>query len=207
VLAGLVASLVALALFPGRRGRGARAFVRGAQTMVAPVGILLAAWIMGSVMNALGTAQLISGALAGSGILWLMPTLTFVTGAAISFATGTSWGTMGLLFPLAVPATASLGAGDPMLAVIVGAVFSGAVFGDHCSPFSDTTIVSSISCGVEPHEHVRTQIPYALIAAAVAVVVGFVPAGLGVPAWVSLAAGVGVLLALPRLHKVRSSHV
>ena len=79
----------------------------------------------------------------------------------------------------------------------VAAVFSGAVFGDHCSPFSDTTIVSSISCGVEPHDHVRTQIPYALIAAAVAALVGFLPAGFGVPAWVSLGAGTGILVALP----------
>ena len=81
----------------------------------------------------------------------------------------------------------------------MAAVFSGAVFGDHCSPFSDTTIVSSISCGIDPHDHVRTQIPYALIAAAVAVIVGFVPAGLGVTPWLSLPVGAALLVALPRL--------
>ena len=106
---------------------------------------------------------------------------------------------MGLMFPLAVPAAASLGADDAFLHIIVAAVFSGAVFGDHCSPFSDTTIVTSISCGVEPHDHVRTQIPYALITAAVAVGVGFLPAGLGLPGWVSLGLGVLVILLLPRL--------
>lgn len=126
-----------------------------------------------------------------------MPLLTFVTGAAISFATGTSWGTMGILFPLAVPAAAAAGADDRLLWVTVAAVFSGAVFGDHCSPFSDTTVVSAASCGVETHDHVRTQMPYALIAAAVACLVGFLPAGLGFPAAGSLALGVALLL--PRL--------
>jgi tetracycline resistance efflux pump len=203
VAAGLAATAAAVLLFPAGSGpRPAaplRAFGRGVGAMVGPVGILFAAWLLGSVMGTLGTAELIAGLLAGAPLLWLTPTLTFITGAAISFATGTSWGTMGLLFPLAVPAAAGLGGDDALLAVVVAAVFSGAVFGDHCSPFSDTTIVSSISCGVEPHDHVRTQIPYALISATVAVVAGFIPAGLGVPAWVSLAAGTAVLVLLPRL--------
>ncbi|MCB1182469.1 hypothetical protein KDM41_03475 [bacterium] len=203
VTAGLVATLAAVLLFPAGHGpRPAaplRAFGRGALAMVGPLGVLVAAWLLGGVMGELGTAELIARLLAGGAPLWLLPTLTFVTGAAISFATGTSWGTMGLLFPLAVPAAAGLGADDGLLTVIVAAVFSGAVFGDHCSPFSDTTIVSSISCGIDPHDHVRTQIPYALIAAAVAVIVGFVPAGLGVTPWLSLPVGAALLVALPRL--------
>ena len=85
------------------------------------------------------------------------------------------------------------------LAIIVAAVFSGAVFGDHCSPFSDTTIVTSISCGVEPHDHVRTQIPYALITAVVAVGFGFLPAGLGFPGLASLGLGAAALLMLPKV--------
>lgn len=211
VLAGLAASLVAVGLFPGsamRRGTEAgRAFVTGAKAMLGPVVILVAAWMLGSTIGALGTAELLARAAASSEVMALVPVLVFLTGAAVSFATGTSWGTMGILFPLAVPAAAGAAAGiDPgfqatILHVTVAAVFSGAVFGDHCSPFSDTTIVSSISCGVEPHDHVRTQIPFALIAAAVAGVVGFVPAGLGVPAAVSLTVGAAVLLALPRLRR------
>ncbi|MDX2475310.1 MAG: Na+/H+ antiporter NhaC family protein [Candidatus Krumholzibacteria bacterium] len=203
VLAAVIATVVAVLVFPAGRGSRlatpVRAFGSGVGAMIGPVGILFAAWIMGSVMSALGTAELISGLLRDGDVLWLMPTFTFLTGAAISFATGTSWGTMGLLFPLAVPAPATLGGGDTLLSVVVAAVFSGAVFGDHCSPFSDTTIVSSISCGVEPHDHVRTQIPYALLAALVAVVVGFVPAGLGVSPFISLPIGAAVLVALPRL--------
>ena len=163
ILAGLTASVTAAMMFPkGENGRlrpAVGSFLGGVRAMIRPVLILLAAWILGSVIGALGTAELIAGLAAGSGSLALLPTLVFLTGAVISFATGTSWGTMGLLFPLAIPAAVDMGATDSFLPVIVGAVFSGAVFGDHCSPFSDTTIVTSISCGVEPHDHVRTQIP------------------------------------------------
>jgi Na+/H+ antiporter NhaC len=201
ILAALAATFTAVALFP-RRGSGrlrpaAVALLRGIRAMIAPVFILLAAWILGSVIDALGTAERIAGLATASGSLALLPSLVFLTGAAISFATGTSWGTMGLLFPLAVPAAATMGATDSFLPIIVGAVFSGAVFGDHCSPFSDTTIVTSISCGVEPHDHVRTQLPYAMITAAAAIILGFLPAGWGWPAPVSLALGGAALLVLP----------
>ncbi len=213
VLAGLVATLVAAALFPAPTLRrlpvAGAAFLTGVRAMLGPVVILVAAWILGSTIGALGTAELLARATASTDVAALVPLFVFITGAVVSFATGTSWGTMGILFPLAVPAAAGAVAGaDPafqatFLHVTVAAVFSGAVFGDHCSPFSDTTIVSSISCGVEPHDHVRTQIPFALIAAGVAGVVGFIPAGLGVPAAVSLAGGAVVLVLLPRWRRGR----
>jgi len=208
VLAGLVATLTAAALFPRLAGSrwqpAATAFGRGVRAMTGPVLVLVAAWILGSVVESLGTAELLASLATRVGAVWLLPAAVFVTGAVVSFATGTSWGTMGLLFPLTVPAAAAAsGHLDPaaqttLLHVIVAAVFSGAVFGDHCSPFSDTTIVTSIACEVEPHDHVRTQLPYALLAAGVAVLVGFVPAGLGAPAWVSLVGGVGVLAGVVR---------
>jgi tetracycline resistance efflux pump len=96
------------------------------------------------------------------------------------------------------------GSGELTSALIPGtiaAVFSGAVFGDHCSPLSDTTIVASIACDIEPLEHVRSQLPYALIAAAVALLIGFIPSGFGLPSWVSLPIGFALLLSLPRLFK------
>jgi len=214
VLAGAVATLAAVVLFPrrpaGRVVAAARAWAEGVRTMFGPVLILLAAWILGSVLEDLGTARRITTAAAGIETAQLLPVAIFLTGAAVSFATGTSWGTMGILFPLAIPAAAGAaaslepGAQATFLHVTVAAVFSGAVFGDHCSPFSDTTIVSSIACGVEPHDHVRTQIPFALIAAAVAALVGFLPAGFGVPAWVSLVAGTALLILLPRLARGRT---
>lgn len=213
VLAGLAASAVAAVAFPaaGRRrfALAGAAFVDGARTMLGPVVILVAAWILGSVLAALGTAERLAGAAAALDAAPLLPAAVFLTGAAVSFATGTSWGTMGILFPLAIPAAAGAvghlepGAQATFLHAIVAAVFSGAVFGDHCSPFSDTTIVTSIACGVEPHDHVRTQLPLALIAATVATLLGFLPAGFGVPAWVSLVAGTLVLAALPRLVRRR----
>ncbi|PID80102.1 hypothetical protein CSB20_08255 [bacterium DOLZORAL124_64_63] len=171
--------------------------------MLAPILILVAAWMLGSVIGLLDTAtwlsSLATGGLAtGGGSLALMPSLVFLTGAVISFSTGTSWGTMGILFPLTVPAAAQLGAEPGFLTIIVGAVFSGAVFGDHCSPFSDTTIVSSISCGVTPHDHVRTQMPYAFLTAGVAIVTGFLPAGFGMPSWVLLPVGALILVGMGR---------
>lgn len=203
VLAGLVATVAAVGLFPSRPAGRLRpslvAFLRGVRTMAGPILILLAAWILGSVIGELGTAGRIAGLATKSGSTVWLPALVFLTGAAISFSTGTSWGTMGLLFPLAIPAAVELGAPDTLLPAIVAAVFSGAVFGDHCSPFSDTTIVTSISCGVEPHDHVRTQIPYALITAVVAVGVGFLPAGLGWPSPLSLGLGAMLLVLLPWL--------
>lgn len=199
VLSGVTATLAAVMLFPPQDGRRPRpaavAFAGGVRTMVGPVFILLAAWILGSVIGALGTAEFIAGITAQTGSMVLLPSLVFLSGAAISFTTGTSWGTMGLLFPLAVPAAAEMGIAEDRLPIIVAGVFSGAVFGDHCSPFSDTTIVTSISCGVEPHDHVRTQIPYALITALAALSLGFLPAGYGIPAPVCLIMGtVGLLL-------------
>ncbi|MFH2052198.1 MAG: Na+/H+ antiporter NhaC family protein [bacterium] len=199
--AAALALATAMVLFPERRdGRlrpAGRAAAVGMRGMLGPVLILLAAWLLGGVMGDLGTADLLARAAGGIPILGLFPTATFLVGAVVSFSTGTSWGTMGLLFPLTVPAAAALGADEHGLVLVVAAVFSGAVFGDHCSPFSDTTIVTSISCGVTPHDHVRTQLPYALLTAATAIVLGFLPAGFGVPAWILLPLGVLALVLLP----------
>ncbi len=201
--AAALALATAMALFPqrrgGRLGPAGRAAVAGMRGMLRPVLILLAAWLLGGVMGDLGTADLLARAAGGIGTVGLFPTATFLVGAVVSFSTGTSWGTMGLLFPLTVPAAASFGADEHGLVLVVAAVFSGAVFGDHCSPFSDTTIVTSISCGVTPDDHVRTQMPYALLTAAAAVLLGFLPAGFGVSAWILLPLGFLVLVLLPDL--------
>lgn len=124
----------------------------------------------------MGAADRIAG-LLGSGVpvVWL-PLAVFITGALMAFATDSSWGTMGLLMPLALPAMLAAGeaagvpAGDlQMLApAVIGSVFGGAVFGDHCSPFSDTTIVSALACGCRPVDHVLSQLPFAGLAAAAA---------------------------------------
>ena len=209
VLSGLIASCVAVILFPSQKKghliQGILAFKDGAQSLMGPIFILVAAWMIGSVLGDLKTAEYLSSMVSKTDAAVLIPPFIFVTGSLISFSTGTSWGTMGILFPLAIPiAAAACGQGNPAwqktyLQISTAAVFSGAVFGDHCSPFSDTTIISSISCGVEPHDHIRTQIPFALITAVVAVLFGFLPAGFGLPFFILLPAGALFLMFLPTL--------
>lgn len=119
--------------------------------------------------------------------LWLLPTLIFVLAAATAFATGTSWGTMGLLMPLTIPLVAGLqpeaDAGTPVMLACVGGVLSGAIFGDHCSPISDTTVLSAQASGCDLIAHVWTQMPYALLAAGLSILLGTLPVGLGLPVW------------------------
>lgn len=194
VVASALAAFAAWLFFPrekeGTGPTGGEVFLEGMQQLFGPVLILLAAWTLSSTLGDLETAAYLSEALGGQLPFWLLPGAVFLTGAVVAFMTGTSWGTMGLLMPLAIPlaftvaggADSALAAGIPM---IIGAVFSGAVFGDHCSPFSDTTLVSSVACGVDPVDHVRTQLPYALLAGTAALVLGFLPAALldGSPFW------------------------
>ncbi|MEJ2372524.1 MAG: Na+/H+ antiporter NhaC family protein [Sulfurimonas sp.] len=93
--------------------------------------------------------------------------MIFILSGIIAFSTGTSWGTFSIMIPIAVPMAVAL---DGDVALVIGAVISGGVFGDHCSPISDTTIISSLASGCEVVEHVKTQLPYALISALIALV-------------------------------------
>ncbi|MGB0743636.1 MAG: Na+/H+ antiporter NhaC family protein, partial [Opitutales bacterium] len=187
-----------------------RIFLSGVRDIAGPVGILLAAWLLGGVVSHLGAADLVAGLLAGNLPLSFLPLLVFITGALISFSTGTSWGTMAVLMPLAIPAIFTLSGQTDLspsadvefyVASAIAAVFSGAVFGDHCSPFSDTTIVASIAAGVEPLDHVKTQLPFALIAASTAAVFGFMPLGFGLSPFISLIAGFALLFFLPAIFR------
>ena len=157
-------------------------FLEGVVHLFQPVLILILAWMLSSTLRELGAAAYLGDLLGERLPPQLFPLAVFATASLVAFTTGTSWGTMGLLMPLAVPIAfsfypESLPAALALMPMVVGAVFSGAVFGDHCSPISDTTIVSSIACGVDPMDHVRTQLPYALLAAAGAAMWGFGMAG------------------------------
>lgn len=201
---GLIGGLSAMALYPHAEKKEAVAivYVKGVQSMLMPLFILLGAWMLSSTLSDLETGKFISGLMGASIPSQWIPLSVFVTGALISFAVGSSWATMGILMPLAIPIVAQhpemMDAGNmhPMYAITVAAVFSGAVFGDHCSPISDTTIISSIACGVEPHDHVRTQMPFAMLAAGAAGFFGFLPAGFGVSSWASLLAILLVLIGI-----------
>jgi Na+/H+ antiporter NhaC len=150
------------------------------------------------------TGEYLGKVLGGNLPAWLLPTVVFLLSSVVSFSTGTSWGTMGIVMPLAVPlavgtlgeaVTATEAAGDPVLLCTVGSVLAGSIFGDHCSPISDTTVLSSQASGCDHVAHVWTQMPYALLVAALSVVLGTLPASFGVSSWALLPLGV-VLLAV-----------
>lgn len=154
------------------------------------------------VVNGLDTAGYMESILRDNLSATMLPTTIFLISAAVAFATGTSWGTMGILIPPSVSLTANmltaegqpLDVGDPILLAAVGSVLSGAIFGDHCSPISDTTILSSQSCGCNHIDHVRTQMPYALLGAVASVLAGTIPIAYGAPIWFCHVMGVGMLL-------------
>ena len=133
--------------------------------MLKPLLVLLCAWLFGHVVKDLGLAVALGEVLAGAELVELLPVCTFILGCTLSFTTGTSWGTMALLFPVAFGALYELPDAEllSIFPVLVAAIFSGAVFGDHCSPYSDTTLVSAVAAGCDPYAHVKTQLPYALI--------------------------------------------
>jgi Na+/H+ antiporter NhaC len=167
-------------------------FFDGMNQMFLPALILVFAWMLNSVIKELGAAQYLVTLLGDAMNPAWLPALTFMLGAVISFSTGTSWGTMAILMPLVIPVAVAMGetSGNAnVLVPTIGAVLAGAVFGDHCSPISDTTIVSAVSSDCEPMAHVRTQLPYALLGAGLAVALGYLPAGFGVSPWWLLLAG------------------
>jgi Na+/H+ antiporter NhaC len=163
--------------------------------MFLPALILVLAWMLNSVIKELGTAGYLVAHMAERVPAAWLPALVFLLAAVVSFSTGTSWGTMAIVMPLAIPLAVRLtgfeagAAASPVLVATVGAVLAGAVFGDHCSPISDTTIVSAFSSECVVMAHVRTQLPYALTAGLLAVVLGYLPAGFGVSPWWLLATG------------------
>ena len=156
-------------------------WVGGMKTIVITGVILLLAWSLGGVIGELGTADYLVGVLAGAIPIFILPTLIFVLGALISFATGTSYGTMSILMPLTIP-----------LAWAVG-VLTGAIFGDHCSPISDTTILSSMGTSCNHIDHVSTQIYYAIFVAAIAIIFGYIPAGFGIQWYISIPVAIVVM--------------
>jgi Na+/H+ antiporter NhaC len=208
--ASLAGFALALLLARGQRLLGWReAFSAGVgnfQAMGEAVGILILAWVMGHVCAELGTSHsLIAATGGGLGQMALFfPLILFLTGAAVSFATGSSWSTMAILLPNVVLLAAKLGEGtalgsEGLLLLSIGAVLEGSIFGDHCSPISDTTVLSSVASGCPHMAHVKTQAPIALVALTVSVLAGYLPVALGLPVWVALLAGAGVLFIFLRL--------
>lgn len=161
-------------------------WIDGMKTLVITGVILICAWSLSSVIKELGTAKYLITLLSGSLPPFILPSLIFILGAIISFATGTSYGTMGILMPLAIPLSYSINPEMSYIVVAISAVLTGAIFGDHCSPISDTTILSSMGAGCNHMDHVRTQMPYSIFVAIIAIVFGYLPAGLGLSIYIVL---------------------
>lgn len=208
--ASLAGVLVAAGLSIGQRiltlDQTMDAWFAGLRGMLFTMIILLLAWSLSATTTALSTGEYLAQALSGTLAPGVVPALVFVLAAATAFATGTSWGTMGILMPLVVPLTWGVMQADGVadaahlhiLYSSVSCVLAGAVWGDHCSPISDTTILSSMASGCDHIEHVRTQLPYALTVGGVALLLGTLPTGFGVPWWVSMLVGAAVLVGLLR---------
>jgi Na+/H+ antiporter NhaC len=206
VWASLVSCIVAAGMGISQRlltlDEATDAMFAGMMSMMFAAVILMTVWAVTGVNEALHTSRFLVAALGDSVPPALLPVLVFVLAAAMAFATGASWGVMGIMMPLVVPlAWAVLDhhgmAGDPAHMHIfyssVAAVLAGAVWGDHCSPLADTSILSSMSAGCDLVEHIRTQLPYALLVGVAAELLGSLPVGFGLPWWVPYLVGAPLL--------------
>ena len=178
------------------------AWVSGARFTFIAMIILVLAWSMSEISRELHTADFLIASLGNSLPAAALPAIIFVLAAFTAFSTGSSWGAMGILLPLVLPlcwaimSMEGLTAGEDyfILYSSVSGVLAGAVWGDHCSPISDTTVMSSLSAGCDHIEHVRTQLPYALLAGAAALGAGTLPTSFGLPWWLGMLAAAAVTM-------------
>lgn len=191
------------------------AWYRGMRAMVYASITLILAWALASITAELRTADFLVSVLGDTVPAQLLPLLIFVIAAFTAFATGSSWGAMGILVPLVVPLAWAImvnsgqaGADDMHLFYSsVACVLAGCVWGDHCSPISDTTILSSMASGCDHIEHVRTQMPYAILVGLVSLGAGSLPVAYGMPWWAGLLLGAGLLYGVLRLLGATTSAV
>ena len=212
VIGSLASFVLTLLLFVTRKtlpfDEAMSSLIKGFESMVPAILILTLAWTLKSMTDSLGAAEYVSGVVAGSasGLQQLLPAIIFIVAALLAFATGTSWGTFGILIPICIAVFADT---DPLRIISISACMAGAVCGDHISPISDTTIMASAGAECKHVHHVSSQLPYALTVATVSfltfVVAGFTKdlgfAGCAIISWV---VGVGLLFgALMMLRKVK----
>lgn len=176
----------------------------GFKAMVPAILILTFAWTLKAMTDSLGAAPFVAGAMeqTAGALMNLLPAIIFLVGCFLAFSTGTSWGTFGILIPIVVAVFAD---SNPQLMIIsISACMAGAVCGDHCSPISDTTIMASAGAQCNHVNHVTTQLPYAVIAAAISFVT-YIIAGFSQSAWISLPIGILLMLATLFIIKKLSS--
>ena len=184
--AALLASIVAILMAVLERimtiEQAISEWVNGMKSIAITGVILLLAWSLGGVIGNIGTADYLAIVLKGTIPYWILPSFIFVLGALISFATGTAYGTMSILMPLTIPLAWAISPDIGFVVTATSGVLTGAIFGDHCSPISDTTILSSMGTSCNHIDHVQTQIYYAIFVAIIAILFGYIPAGFGI-AW------------------------
>ena len=196
--ASLAAALTAIVMTAAQRlltlDEIVDAWVSGARFTFIAMMILVLAWSMSEISRDLHTADFLIASLGDSLPAAALPTIVFVLAAFTAFSTGSSWGAMGILLPLVLPLCWAVMSGQGLategnyfiLYASVSGVLAGAVWGDHCSPISDTTVLSSLSAGCDHIEHVRTQLPYAILAGATALGFGTLPISFGAPWWAGM---------------------
>lgn len=177
VAGGVVALLLPVVQRILKPSEAGIAYLGSLPTLGVTLFILPMAWAMKTICESLGTSYYLLSLVGDSLPLAAVPLLTFVLAAGMSFAMGTSWGTMGVMIPIMLPFAWTLGVGDAhQMAIFIltaAAVLDGAIFGDHCSPISDTTVLSSVATGCDHLHHVATQLPYALATMVLASVTGY----------------------------------
>lgn len=182
-------------------------WIYGWKTMIFTIVLLLLAWSLSSIVKDLGTSTFITNLLADKLPEFVLPAIIFAFASLISFAIGTSYGTMGVLMPLAVPLAFEIAKLNGMeaealhhyMVLNISCVLTGAIFGNHCSPISDNVILSSMSAKCDHIEHVRTQIPYALFICAISLFTGYIPVALGLSVWLVLPLNFVLITLLLRL--------
>lgn len=173
----------------------------GFKAMVPAILILTFAWTLKAMTDSLGAAEYVAGVMetAATGLVNFLPAIIFLVGCFLAFATGTSWGTFGILIPIVV--AVFQGTNETMMIISISACMAGAVCGDHCSPISDTTIMASAGAQCNHVNHVSTQLPYAMTVAAVSFVT-YVIAGFVQNAWICLP--IGIILMTGTLFVIRA---
>jgi len=197
----LLSAFVAAVLSVGQRilslNETFEAWYIGLKFMMMGLLVLVLAWALADISKELHTADYIVSILGDKIPIQILPTVVFFIAAVTAFGSGSSWGVMAILMPLVIPLCWAVmenhgGPGPENIHILystIACVLTGAVWADHCSPISDTTILTSMASGCDLMDHVRTQMPYALIAGAIALFVGTLPAGFGAPWWLLLGLG------------------
>ena len=201
----LLSAFVAAILSVGQRilslNETFEAWYNGLKFMLMGLLVLVLAWALADISKELHTADYIVSVLGDKIPIQILPTVVFFIAAITAFGSGSSWGVMAILMPLVIPLCWAVmenygGPGPENIHILystIACVLTGAVWADHCSPISDTTILTSMASGCDLMDHVKTQMPYALIAGSTALFAGTLPAGFGVPWWILLGFGFVIL--------------